>query len=78
MMFIYKTATFPPVWTTIPKIWAIFIHQTSTEHALCSTAMLLAQAEGIDPVLFMKGLKTATLGYRNIKGGKRLVFETQN
>ena len=33
-MFIYKTAKFAPVWTTILKIRAIFVHQTLTEHAL--------------------------------------------
>ena len=32
-MFIYKTAKFTPVWTTILKIRAIFVHQTLTEHA---------------------------------------------
>ena len=34
MMFIYKTAQFAPVWTTILKIRAIFVHQTLTEHAI--------------------------------------------
>ena len=34
MMFIYKTAKFAPVWTTVLKIWAIFVHRASTEHAL--------------------------------------------
>ena len=34
MIFIYKTAKFAPVWTTILKIRAMFVHQTSTEHAL--------------------------------------------
>ena len=33
MMFIYKTATFAPVWTIMFKICAIFVHQTLTEHA---------------------------------------------
>ena len=33
-MFIYKTAEFAPVWTTILKIQMIFVHQTLTEHAL--------------------------------------------
>ena len=33
MVFIYKTAKFAPVWTTILKIWAIFVHQSLTEHA---------------------------------------------
>ena len=33
MMFIYKTAKFAPVWTTILKIRAVFVDQTSTEHA---------------------------------------------
>ena len=33
-MSIYKTAKFAPVWTTILKIWAIFVHQTLNEHAL--------------------------------------------
>ena len=33
-MFTYKTAKFAPVWTTILKIRAIFVHQTSTEHPL--------------------------------------------
>ena len=33
-MFIYKTAKFAPVWTTVLKIRAIFVHQTLTEHAL--------------------------------------------
>ena len=31
-MFVHKTAKFAPVWTTILKIQAIFVHQT--EHAL--------------------------------------------
>ena len=35
MMFIYKTAKFAPVWITILKIWAIFVCQILTEHALC-------------------------------------------
>ena len=35
MMFILKIAKFAPVWTTIFKIWAIFVHQTLTEHGLC-------------------------------------------
>ena len=34
MMFIYKTAKFAPVWTTILKIHSIFVHQTLTEHTL--------------------------------------------
>ena len=34
MMFIYKTAKFASVWTTVLKIRAIFVHQTLTEHAL--------------------------------------------
>ena len=34
MMFIYKTAKFAPIWTTILIISATFVHQTSTEHAL--------------------------------------------
>ena len=34
MMFICETAKFAPVWTTILKIRAIFVHQTLTEHAL--------------------------------------------
>ena len=29
-----QTAKFAPVWTTILKIRAIFVHQTLTEHAL--------------------------------------------
>ena len=33
-MFIYKTAKFALVWTTILKIRAIFVHQTLSEHAL--------------------------------------------
>ena len=33
MMFTYKTAKFAPVWTSILKIRAIFVHQTLTEHA---------------------------------------------
>ena len=36
-MFIYKTAKFAPVWTTVLKIRAIFVHQTLTEHTLCET-----------------------------------------
>ena len=32
MMFIYKTAKFASVWTTILKIQTIFVHQTLTEH----------------------------------------------
>ena len=35
-MFIYKTTKFAPVWTTIPKIRGTFVHQTLTEHVLCS------------------------------------------
>ena len=34
MMFIYKTAKFALVWTTILKTQATFVHQTLTEHAL--------------------------------------------
>ena len=34
MIFIYNTAKFAPVWTTILKIRAIFVHQTLTEHVL--------------------------------------------
>ena len=34
MMFVYKTAEFALVWTTILKIRAIFVHQTLTEQAL--------------------------------------------
>ena len=34
MMFSLKIAKFAPVWTTILKIRAIFVHQTLTEHAL--------------------------------------------
>ena len=34
-MLIYKAAKFAPVWTTILKIRAIFVHQTLTEHTLC-------------------------------------------
>ena len=34
MLFIYKTVKFALVWTTILKIWAIFVHQILTEHAL--------------------------------------------
>ena len=34
-MFIYKTAKSAPVWTSILKIWAAFVHQTLTEHSLC-------------------------------------------
>ena len=33
-MLICKTAKFAPVWTSIIKIGAIFVHQTLTEHAL--------------------------------------------
>ena len=33
-MFIYETAKFAPVWTTIFKIRPIFVHQTSNEHAI--------------------------------------------
>ena len=32
MVFIYKTAKFAPVWTTIFQIWVIFVHQTLTEY----------------------------------------------
>ena len=35
-MFIYKTAKFASVWTTILKIWAIFVHQSLAEPALCN------------------------------------------
>ena len=40
MMFIYKTAKFAPVWTTILKLGAIFVLQTLTERALfeCSAS----------------------------------------
>ena len=41
-MFIYKTAKFAPVWTTILKMRAIFVHQTLTEHALCVTFLFSA------------------------------------
>ena len=34
MIFIYKTTKFAPVWSTILKIRAIFVHQTVAEHAL--------------------------------------------
>ena len=34
MMFIYKTTEFAPVWATILKIHATFVHQTLTEDAL--------------------------------------------
>ena len=34
MMFIYKTAKFAPVLTTIPKICATFVHENLTEHVL--------------------------------------------
>ena len=34
MVFIYKTAKFTPVWTTIHKIRATFVHRTVTEHVL--------------------------------------------
>ena len=34
IMFVYKTAKFAPVWTTIFKIHAIFVHETLNEHAL--------------------------------------------
>ena len=33
-MFIYKTAKFAPVWSTILKIGATSVHQTLTEHSL--------------------------------------------
>ena len=33
-MIIYKTAKFPPVWTTILKIRRVFVHQTLPEHVL--------------------------------------------
>ena len=33
MMFIYKPDKFAPLWATILKIRAIFVHQTLTEHA---------------------------------------------
>ena len=36
MTFIYRSATFAPIWTTILKIRTIFVHQTLTEHALYS------------------------------------------
>ena len=29
-----QTAKFAPVWTTVLKIRGIFVHRTSTEHAL--------------------------------------------
>ena len=35
MMFIYTTAKFVPVWTSILKIRAICVQQTLTKHALC-------------------------------------------
>ena len=34
MMFIYNTAKFAPVFFSILKIRAIFVHQTLTEHVL--------------------------------------------
>ena len=34
MMFIYKTAKFAPVWTTLLKVRVTFVHQTLTEHAI--------------------------------------------
>ena len=34
MLFIYKSAKFAPAWTPTLKIWALFAHQTLTEHAL--------------------------------------------
>ena len=33
-MFTYKIAKFAPVWTTIVKIRATFVHKTLSEHAL--------------------------------------------
>ena len=33
-MFIYKTAKFAPVWTTLLKVRVTFVHQTLTEHAI--------------------------------------------
>ena len=41
MMFIYKTAKFAPVWTTVLKRRAIFVHQTLTEYALSKMNTLL-------------------------------------
>ena len=50
MMFIYKTAKFAPVWTTIPKIQAIFVHQTLTEHALLKSSIMQAsRKQNLDP-----------------------------
>ena len=34
MLFICKSAKFAPAWTPTLKIWAIFVHQILTEHAL--------------------------------------------
>ena len=48
MMFIYKTAKFTPVWTTILKVRAIFVLQTLTEHALLNKFLFLADLSHSD------------------------------
>ena len=35
-----QTVKFTPVWTTILKMRAIFVHQTLTERALCGISSL--------------------------------------
>ena len=42
MTFIYKTSKFTPVWTTVLKIRAIYVHQTSTVFALLGPVYTIA------------------------------------
>ena len=44
-MFIYKTAKFAPVWTSILKIQAISVRQILTEHALSSEIALMLEKQ---------------------------------
>ena len=48
-----QAAKFAPVWTTFLKRRAIFVHQTSTEHAVC-TQCYVSPVEGTTKVLFLK------------------------
>ena len=72
MLFIYKTAKFAPVRTTIPKLRAIFVHRALTEHALhsCSDFSLnlsnvsfhfkIVQSEQLFRLLRLKSFQKAT------------------
>ena len=52
-MFIYKTAKFAPVWTTILKILPIFVHKTLPEHALCTDTPTRARNGKADYFCFL-------------------------